>query len=168
MYSRKDLFVGGSSSGEYSSEDYPDVGGLFRPAQRQFDDNFDAEVQAYKKRSQEIALAVSQAIRKYEAWLINRKDWSRTSNGWFTWARHGKNGGKTAHALRLSLDWKQSYDTNKRIIDGFLNNPKTCFHHHSLASFVLDELSELKDEPWVNAEALYPAYKSRGTLNFRF
>jgi hypothetical protein len=108
-----------------------------------------------------ILLAAVDAIRNYRQWYKSEKK-HRGENGFFTWARHGKNGQKFATEFRNSLcdpNTNEAVDDIQAIINNFLDNPNTHFNNHSLASFLLDELSQLDNSPWADAATRYPAYR---------
>ncbi|HHF0524156.1 TPA: hypothetical protein ACTUT5_000593 [Legionella anisa] len=96
--------------------------------------------------------------------IANYLDWSekgnkhRGANGWFTWFRHWQSGRDRAYDLQRSLQKNPSLEDIQIIINGFLQNKKTHFNQHSLASFLLDELSVIEDSPWQDTSQ-YPEYK---------
>ncbi|HHT0594704.1 TPA: hypothetical protein ACTXXA_003213 [Legionella anisa] len=96
--------------------------------------------------------------------INNYLDWSekgnkyRGANGWFTWFRHWQSGRDRAYELQRGLQKNPSLDEIQIIINGFLQNKNTHFNQHSLASFLLDELSKIKGSAWQDTSQ-YPQYR---------
>ncbi len=101
--------------------------------------------------------AAHKAINSYLEWS-EKGIQHRGINGWFTWLRHGQYGRDRANALKYSLQNNSSLQQIQTAIDNFLNSPRTGFNNHSLASFLLDELSVMKNSPWSDTNR-YPEYK---------
>lgn len=97
--------------------------------------------------------------------INNYLDWSekgnkhRGANGWLTWFRHGQYGQVRANNLKERLEKNPSLEEIQIIINGFLQNKNTRFNQHSLASFLLDELSVIEDSPWQDMSQ-YPEYRA--------
>jgi hypothetical protein len=96
--------------------------------------------------------------------ISNYLDWSekgnkhRGANGWFTLFRHWQSGRDRAYDLERSLQKNPSLEDIQTLINDFLQNKNTHFNQHSLASFLLDELSVIEDSPWQDTSQ-YPQYK---------
>lgn len=113
-----------------------------------------AEIEQARKNTP-IRNAANRAIDNYLSWSKSKNS-LRGPNGFFTWLRHGQTGRDRAAKLRNDINLARNDPTS--VINEFLNNPKTRYHRHSLASFLLDELATLKDSPWENMDN-FPAYK---------
>jgi hypothetical protein len=107
------------------------------------------------KELREIRKAANLAINNYLSWSKGENN-LRGPNGWFTWLRHGQAGRDRAEKLRNDIN--ASNNDPISVINEFLTHPKTRYHRHSLASFLLDELSQIKGSPWENTDK-FPAYK---------
>ncbi len=101
--------------------------------------------------------AALKAVNSYLEWS-EKGIQHRGVNGWFTWLRHGQYGRDRANALKDSLQHNSSLQQIQTAIDDFLNKPYTRFNNHSLASFLLDELSVIENSPWSDTNR-YPEYK---------
>lgn len=91
--------------------------------------------------------AVNRAVTKYQEWYKNEHN-HRGLNGFFSWFRHGKDGQDRAKSLYndiLNSTFEEDAITK---INSLLTKQSTRYHRHSLASFLLDELTPLKDLPW--------------------
>jgi hypothetical protein len=101
--------------------------------------------------------AALKAVNSYLEWS-EKGIQHRGVNGWFTWLRHGQFGRDRANALKYSLQNNSSLQQIQTAIDDFFNKPYTRFNNHSLASFLLDELSVIENSPWSDTNH-YPEYK---------
>ena len=100
-----------------------------------------------KNNSQLIKEAVTKAVMNYAEWYKIGKD-HRGPNGFFSWFRHGPQGqeqAKTLHTKILNSTFEEDAISE---VNSFLTGKNTRFQRHSLASFMLDQLSLLKDLPW--------------------
>ncbi len=95
------------------------------------------------------------AISSYLEWSENTTVQTRGSNGVFTRLRHGEKGRLRARELSDQIKATLSLDAKISIIDALLKDKNTRFHQHSLASFLLDELKDMKE---INTDS-YPKYK---------
>ncbi len=89
--------------------------------------------------------AVKNAVKKYQEWYRGKAD-HRGPNGFFSWLRHGATGQRRATDLVAQITRKGA--DIEGIVNNLLKNPSTAYHRHSLSSFLLDELRELKDSTW--------------------
>lgn len=102
-------------------------------------------------------LAAKRAIDKYRSWSENMEVSQHNrgyARGLFSRWRHGQAGLDRA----IELDRKLK-DPNLNLIEHlteFLNHPQTRYHHHSLASYLLDALPEADSEHFKQAQ--FPRY----------
>ena len=95
-----------------------------------------------------ISSAMNQALTNYQNWYNGQKPSPRGENGFFSWLRHGSYGQARATALNDAVSHCGNADDAIAKINEFLTDGKTRYHRHSFASFMLDELSAIKDSPW--------------------
>lgn len=110
----------------------------------------------------EIKDAVIAAVKKYGQWY-RKENVSDTKNprvkikaGTFTWLRHGQKGQEKANELLNSVkDCPKNCPKNKtqaqaaiETINAVLMKANTRYKNHSFASFLLDELKNIKQTPW--------------------
>ncbi|CEK09500.1 hypothetical protein [Legionella hackeliae] len=125
--------------------------GDFAPA------NTNAEELTSQQKVEAIVQAVTQSQQNYSDWY-NKKPgtYTRADNGFFTWFRHTTTGQNRAAALSAKVvecstepksdDEKLEFIT--REINEFLCDERTNYHIHSFSSFLLDELTKIKDSTW--------------------
>ncbi|WP_131739643.1 hypothetical protein [Legionella adelaidensis] len=103
-----------------------------------------------------IKSAAQMAVFQYTDWFKGNLK-VRGANGLFTRLRHGKQGQARATIFLTNLEAHEKLDTAIKFINDFLKNPKTPNHCHSFASFLLDQLTQIKDTPW---EKITPTLKT--------
>lgn len=119
-----------------------------------------------KTKYERIQNAVATAVLNYRSWYEAYHGVGETKNdesnaghsvsrgktGFFTWFRHGKKGQENAgNLLKRVNDCKVNPDKAGeaiKIINEELLQAKTRYATHSFASFLLDQLSLIKDTPW--------------------
>ena len=72
--------------------------------------------------------------------------------GFFTRIRHGKTGYNKAKKLLGNISNCNSRQDVMDTLEGFFNEKNRRFHKNSLSSFILDELKENNQAPWINIE----------------
>lgn len=112
-----------------------------------------------EKLLQQIKLSISTAQKIYAAWYAqsndntipdNQKQIYRQENGWFTMWRHGDDGQQRAHNLMNVITRVNNVEVAIQRINHFLQADEisSCYHVHSFASFMLDELTKIPHSPW--------------------
>lgn len=91
--------------------------------------------------------AVTAAVNKYKRWY-NGEQTHRGENGFFSWFRHGRDGQQRAQQLKTDVENAGTDEDKIQLINPLLTYTATRYHRHSLSSFLLDELKDLKDLPW--------------------
>lgn len=109
------------------------------------------------EEQKEIRSAALKGITNYLNWSVGGLR-NRGANGWFTWFRHGEEGQKRARDLQSELERVLNLEEMQIIINKFLENPATRFNNHSLATYLVDSLSTLKNTPWADTSR-YPNYR---------
>lgn len=104
--------------------------------------------------TREIKRLAIQAITNYQNWSTDHNLPHRGTCGWFTFFRHGQFGRDRAAQLKLHIENGDPIAE----INAFLADTKTRYNQHSLASFLLDEISLIADSPWGDREK-YPKYR---------
>lgn len=95
--------------------------------------------------------AVNRAVINYHGWFDGDETKNRGhSNGFFTWARHGKKGRINATNFNALINQEVSLDSAITFIKDYLTAPSTRFHTHSLTSYLLDELKHSESWPIKN------------------
>ena len=95
-----------------------------------------------------IKAALNKARKNYQNWYDGLKPSPRGANGFFSWLRHGSYGQLRATDLNDAVSSCDNTTDAIAKIDEFLTDRQTRYHRHSFASFMLDELKEIKDSPW--------------------
>lgn len=96
---------------------------------------------------QELTIAVKSAVEAYADWY-EKKNYNRASEGWFTRIRHGRSGQNRAKDLLYSVQGASSYEAAIDLVAKFLESPKTRYHRHSFATYLLDFTERLPHTPW--------------------
>ncbi|KTD17592.1 hypothetical protein [Legionella jordanis] len=136
--------------------DYPPNSDLIEVGEFQFEelDRYADEQLMEDIELIDLRTAVANAQENYEKWY--KKDNScrndRGPNGFFSWFRHGKTGQQFAAAFKNEVNTADKISAIASINE-FLLAPKTAYHRHSFASFLLDELTKLKEFPWKSLKA---------------
>lgn len=92
------------------------------------------------------------AINQYLNWSRNNTSLYSKGNGFFTYFRHGEAGRVRAERLESELRDSKTFEEVTEVIDEFLNDPQTRRHNHSLATFLLRELSPIEGSPWADPD----------------
>ena len=115
--------------------------------------------------------AVISAQKNYAEWYLDSNLYPhRGPNGFFSWARHGAYGQNRAGKLMESVKGIHDEQSVTSAINDYLRDDKTRYHRHSFASFLLDELKNIKGQSWfgfacVPSSNLYDKQKVIGCLN---
>ncbi len=93
---------------------------------------------------QKIKYAVLMAVVNYGNWSNDKRNihYREKAGTFFSSIRHGREGQEKAHRL---LNEIKDLDSDEQVIEklsDLLSAPNTRFHHHSFASFLLDELKK--------------------------
>lgn len=99
------------------------------------------------KKQETLTKTALGAIDLYLDWS-NSESNSSDLNGFFSSIRHGQAGRDRAQSLKQSITSQKSYHGAVEVIETFLNDPKTRYNRHSMASYLLNNLARIKGSPW--------------------
>lgn len=91
-----------------------------------------------------IKKAVEKAQSRYHEWYNQKDNVDRGERGFFTWFRHGSHGQEKALKFKSDIQKHDKLHQVQADITNLLIHKSTRFHRHSFASFLLDELVNLK------------------------
>jgi len=92
-------------------------------------------------RTRREKIAVNEAASDYLAFLEDTsKDIRGENTGIFARFRHGEAGKERAETFNRIINEAQDHKAMIREIIDFLEHPKTKFHNHSFATYLLDKL----------------------------
>jgi hypothetical protein len=118
-----------------------------------------------EKKSSELFTATYLAIHNYLSWYNKEGKSYRGENTWLSWYNHMYTGKDRAEKLRTDLVKATNDDDIQKLINDFLDDKKTVFNNHSLATFLLDKLSKMENSPWADAETRYPGYTFKAAVD---